>query len=99
MRCSGVRVATMSGYAVVDTETTGFSPAHGDRVLEVAVVLLDAQGRVEREWETLLNPDRGVGPTHVHGITAAEVARAPTTSRRPNARTTPCSPRPASSRA
>jgi len=67
----------MSGYAVVDTETTGFSPARGDRVLEVAVVLLDPQGRVEREWETLLNPDRGVGPTQVHGITAAEVARAP----------------------
>ena len=67
----------MGGYAVVDTETTGFSPARGDRVLEVAVVLLDADGRVEREWETLLNPDRGVGPTHVHGITPAEVARAP----------------------
>jgi DNA polymerase-3 subunit epsilon len=67
----------MIGYAVVDTETTGFSPAQGDRVLEVAVVLLDAEGRVEREWETLLNPDRGVGPQHVHGISAAEVARAP----------------------
>lgn len=67
----------MGGYAVVDTETTGFSPAQGDRVLEVAVVLLDAEGRVEREWETLLNPDRGVGPQHVHGISAGEVARAP----------------------
>ena len=67
----------MSGYAVVDTETTGFSPAHGDRVLEVAVVLLDAAGSVEREWETLLNPDRGVGPQHVHGISPAQVARAP----------------------
>ncbi|MGV8966993.1 MAG: exonuclease domain-containing protein [Cellulomonas sp.] len=67
----------MGGYAVVDTETTGFSPARGDRVLEVAVVLLDADGRVEREWETLLNPDRDVGPTHVHGITPADVARAP----------------------
>jgi len=65
------------GYAVVDTETTGFSPAQGDRVLEVAVVLLDADGRVEREWETLLNPDRGVGPQHVHGISSAAVARAP----------------------
>ena len=67
----------MPGYAVVDTETTGFSPTHGDRVLEVAVVLLDAEGHVEREWETLLNPDRGVGPQHVHGISAAAVARAP----------------------
>lgn len=67
----------MGGYAVVDTETTGFSPARGDRVLEVAVVLLDADGRFEREWETLLNPDRDVGPTHVHRITAAEVAHAP----------------------
>ena len=67
----------MPGYAVVDTETTGFSPTHGDRVLEVAVVLLDDEGHVEREWETLLNPDRGVGPQHVHGISAAAVARAP----------------------
>lgn len=65
------------GYAVIDTETTGFSPRDGDRVLEIAVVHLDEAGRVEAQWETLLNPRRGVGATHVHGLTAADVAPAP----------------------
>lgn len=67
----------MIGYAVVDTETTGFSPRLGDRVVEVAVVLLDASGHAQDQWETLLDPGRGVGATHVHGITADDVAGAP----------------------
>ena len=67
----------MPGYAVIDTETTGFSPRTGDRVLEVAVVHLDEAGRVESQWETLVNPGRSVGPTHVHGLRAEHLARAP----------------------
>lgn len=70
-------IGSVAGYAVVDTETTGFSPRHGDRVLELAVVHLDAAGRVEAQWETLVNPGRSVGATHVHGITAADIAAAP----------------------
>ncbi len=66
------------GFAVVDLETTGFSPRLGDRVAEVAVVLVDDAGRVEDEWCTLVNPGRDLGPQHVHGITAADVALAPT---------------------
>lgn len=66
------------GFAVVDLETTGFSPRLGDRVAEVAVVLVDAAGRVEDEWSTLVNPERDLGPQHVHGIAAADVALAPT---------------------
>lgn len=64
-------------YAVIDTETTGFSPRTGDRMLEIAVVRLDDDGCVADTWETLLDPGRGVGATHVHGITAADVAGAP----------------------
>ena len=64
-------------YAVIDTETTGFSPAKGDRILEIAVVRLDDAGGVVDTWETLLDPRRGVGATHVHGITAADVVGAP----------------------
>ncbi|QIK82242.1 3'-5' exonuclease [Sanguibacter sp. HDW7] len=64
-------------YAVIDTETTGFSPAKGDRMLEIAVVRLDDAGDVLDTWETLLDPGRGVGATHVHGITAADVVGAP----------------------
>lgn len=64
-------------YAVIDTETTGLSPAHRHRVIEVAVVLLDARGRVEHEWVTLLNPRRDLGPQHIHGIRTADVLAAP----------------------
>lgn len=62
--------------AVIDVETTGLSP-RTDRVLEVGVVLLDSRGEIEAEFETLLNPGRDVGPTGLHGITAADVLDAP----------------------
>src|SRR5687767_7263481 len=65
------------GFAVVDVETTGFSPARGDRMVEIAIVHLSPSGEVEGLWETLLNPMRDVGPTHIHGISAKDVARAP----------------------
>jgi DNA polymerase III subunit epsilon len=65
-------------FAVLDLETTGFSPRLGDRVAEVAVVLVDDAGRVEDEWCTLVNPERDLGPQRVHGIAAADVALAPT---------------------
>ncbi len=66
------------GYAVFDLETTGLFPRRNDRIVEVAVVQLDPEGNVEREWATLVNPNRDVGPTHIHGITAREVIHAPT---------------------
>jgi len=65
------------GYAVIDLETTGFSPSKGDRILEVGVVLIDDAGEVEHEWTTLINPQRDVGATHVHGIRASDVVDAP----------------------
>ena len=64
-------------YAVIDLETTGFSPARGDRIIEVGVVLLDDDGVIEQEWTTLVDPQRDVGPTHVHGIRAGDVVGAP----------------------
>ncbi len=64
--------------AVVDVETTGFSPRHHDRVVEIAIVRLSAQGEPLDEYETLVNPERDVGPTQVHGITAQDVRDAPT---------------------
>lgn len=68
----------MLGYAVVDVETTGLAARSRDRVVEIALVLTDPDGRVEHEWSTLVNPLRDVGPTWIHGITAADVAGAPT---------------------
>ncbi|MEU8222541.1 exonuclease domain-containing protein [Kribbella sp. NPDC048915] len=64
-------------YAVIDTETTGLLPSHRHRVIEIAVVLLDARGQVEHEWVTLLNPQRDLGPQHIHGILTADVLAAP----------------------
>ena len=65
-------------YAVVDVETTGFSPTKGDRVVEIAIARVDASGRIEDEWSTLLNPDgRDTGAVHVHRITDEAVRHAP----------------------
>jgi DNA polymerase III epsilon subunit-like protein len=63
-------------YAVIDFETTGLSPRR-DRVVEVAIARVDANGRIEDEFATLINPRRDVGPTFIHGITNAQVKTAP----------------------
>jgi len=70
--------APVSRYAVLDIETTGLSPAHHHRVLEVAVALVDDDGHVVYEWDTLVNPQRDVGATEIHGLAAADVYGAPT---------------------
>ncbi|VEG28257.1 DNA polymerase III polC-type [Actinomyces howellii] len=66
------------GYAVVDLETTGLSPA-SDSILEIGLVLVGADGTVERSWSTLVDPGAGVdvGPTFIHGIVATELDGAP----------------------
>jgi DNA polymerase III epsilon subunit-like protein len=64
------------GFAVVDLETTGLYH-RTDRVVEAAVVHVSAEGQVIKEFVTLINPGRDVGPTRIHGIRAADVLRAP----------------------
>jgi DNA polymerase-3 subunit epsilon len=64
-------------YAVIDVETTGLRTGWHDRVVELAVVRLDEAGRTKDEWCTLVNPERDLGPQHIHGISAAEARRAP----------------------
>jgi DNA polymerase-3 subunit epsilon len=63
-------------FAVIDVETTGLS-ADQHRIVEVAVVTTDPWGRVLDEWRTRINPQGPVGATHIHGITDADVAKAP----------------------
>jgi len=65
------------GFAVVDLETTGFSPTM-ERIVEVAVVVLDDTGVELEAFCTLVDPERDPGPTHVHGISAAMLVGAPT---------------------
>jgi DNA polymerase-3 subunit epsilon len=64
------------GFAVIDLETTGFSP-EAERVVEVAVVVLAADGTEVDAFSTLVDPARDPGPTHVHGITSEMLVGAP----------------------
>lgn len=67
----------MYHFAVIDLETTGLYPGGNDRVLEIAVVGLDASLSQVGEFTTLLNPGRDLGPAWLHGIQAADVLQAP----------------------
>jgi DNA polymerase-3 subunit epsilon len=68
----------LSGYTVVDLETTGLFPQQHDRVVEIGVVFVSDDATIEGEWSTLVNPQRDVGPTHIHGVHARDVLTAPT---------------------
>jgi len=64
-------------FAVLDVETTGlFSNAH-DRIIEIAVLTVNAKCEPLDEYCTLVNPDRDLGPVHLHGISAGEAMNAP----------------------
>jgi DNA polymerase III subunit epsilon len=65
-------------FAVVDVETTGSRPTGGDRVTEVAVVLVRA-GVATTVFDTLINPERPIPPaiTAVTKITWSMVKGAP----------------------
>ena len=67
----------MPRFVVIDVETSGLS-ARRDRILQVAAVELDSTGAVVNEWSSFVRPRFGrVGPTHVHGLTAASLRSAP----------------------
>ena len=61
-------------YVVIDTETTGTMKA--DRIIELALIAFKGNEVIE-EWSTLINPQRDVGKTNIHGITASMVSSAP----------------------
>jgi DNA polymerase III epsilon subunit family exonuclease len=66
-----------AGFAVIDVETTGFSPFQ-DRIIEVGVVILGTDGGETGSFSTLVDPGRDPGPTFVHHITPDMLAGAPT---------------------
>lgn len=68
----------LSGYTVIDFETTGLFPQKHDRVVEIGVVYVNDEGEVQGEWSSLVNPARDIGPTQIHGIGASDVLSAPT---------------------
>jgi DNA polymerase III subunit epsilon len=68
----------MTRIAVIDFETTGISPAMGDRATEVAIVMLEG-GRVVDRFQSLMNAGVRIPSfiTQLTGITNAMVATAP----------------------
>lgn len=64
-------------FAVVDFETTGLLPSYHHRVVEIGVTHVDDDGTVTGRWETLVNPERDLGPQQIHGIRAADILDAP----------------------
>ena len=68
----------MSQIAVIDFETTGLSPALGDRATEVAIVLVEG-GRVVDRFQSLMNAGIGIPPfiTVLTGISNAMLATSP----------------------
>jgi len=63
--------------AVIDFETTGLFPHRHDRVVEVAAVVVNGDGTIEREFVSLVNPVRDIGPSSIHGLASEDILHAP----------------------
>ena len=73
----GLREFQHTTFSVVDVETTGLIPG-ADRIVEIAIVRIEPQSGPRMVLETLVNPVRPMAATEIHGITADDVAKAPT---------------------
>ena len=72
----------MSNYHrvnVLDTETTGFSPKHGDRIVEIGIVELVDNQETGQSFHQYVNPEgRNVGGSYnVHGLSDDFLANQP----------------------
>jgi DNA polymerase III subunit epsilon len=80
-RRSGSRSDKLSdlSYVVVDTETTGGRAFYGDRITEIAAVVVKG-GEIVEVFETLVNPERSIPPfvSQLTNITWDMVKDAPT---------------------
>ena len=68
----------VSRFAIIDFETTGLSPDYGDRITEVAVVIVESN-KVIDQYQSLVNTGASV-PYHIQkltGITDQMVSSAP----------------------
>jgi DNA polymerase III subunit epsilon len=72
-------VTELSNYSfvAVDCETTGIHPGSHHRIVELAVIPFDPRNGPGETWSSLLNPDRDLGPTGVHGIRGRDLVDAP----------------------
>lgn len=69
----------MSREIVLDTETTGFDPRAGHRMVEIGCIELENLSPTGRTFHTLINPERTIEAevVRVHGITNDKVRDAP----------------------
>lgn len=68
----------MEVVAIIDFETTGLSPDHGDRATEIAAVLVQ-DGKIVDRYQSLMNAGVRIPPfiTELTGISDAMVRKAP----------------------
>lgn len=73
------RMPSASCIAVIDFETTGMVPAQGARATEVAIVLVDREGRTVDRFQSLMKTGAWLPPFIVQltGITPAMLETAP----------------------
>ena len=65
-------------FTIIDLETSGFNPP-GSRILEIAILKIDREGKELDRFETLIDPEDGnVGRTDIHGIKLRMLKGAPT---------------------
>ena len=64
---------------VLDTETTGLSPAQGHRIIEIGCIEMVDRRLTGREFHRFLNPDRDIdeGAVAVHGLSRAQLETEP----------------------
>lgn len=64
---------------VLDTETTGFEPSEGHRIIEVAAIEIVNLMPTGKFFHTLVDPERDVPPeaTRVHGFTRVDLEGKP----------------------
>jgi len=72
------KMLKQESYAVVDVESTGSRHTAGDRITEIAVVVVK-NGVATTAFETLINPDRPIPPmiSSLTNITSSMVRNAP----------------------
>jgi DNA polymerase-3 subunit epsilon len=68
----------MKRLIILDTETTGLSPADGNRIVEIGCIEL-LNNRRGKQFHSLINPERDIPAeaARIHGITQEKVADAP----------------------
>lgn len=64
-------------FSIVDVETTGLDPERHHRIIEIAIIRINLSGTLADHYSTLVNPNRDLGPTHIHHISGCDVKNAP----------------------